>query len=369
MAAGATQELSSQKPTAGMKMPSSTGHSLVGDGQLAKTGVGDKDTIAGGGGGGNESNGNVDRNMSYATSMVQLMDPIYNMSRINYSQADHNRASMGPDRSSVVSHHQLMDSHPSYDCSNQERSRHAITPDSVHPSVSHQLMDSHPGYESASRDRGRHSITPDNIQAHQYLASARATYEPPTDQVHSDSQQLLSGRPNYEGVSDRRTTLTPDNHTQKTRETAKSILLNNPKQQYSQHPGSIVDPQMIKYEMSDLTGKGPPMGNENLLYKDVFVNSYDKVGNRCLENPVIHPNGLVDVTAAHKIYPYARDTHISQEGASGKMMVPSSAMLAPSSAESLMGRQGPSAGIGDITGKANSLQDDHQNRMDTGPKM
>lgn len=366
MATGATQELSRQKPTAGMNMPSSKGHSLVGDGQLAKTGVGDENDPIRGNVGARESNGSADCNMSYASSIVQMMDPNYNRSRITYSQADHGRAPIGPDGPSVVSHHQLMDSHPSYNGSNQERGHHAITPDNVHPSVGHQLMDSHPGYDSVARERGRHSITPDNIQAHPYLASARTTYEPPTDQGHSDSQQLLSGRPNYEGVPDRRPTLTPDN--QKTRETAKSILLNNSKQKYSQHTGGIVDPQMIKYELPDLTGNIPPMGNENLLYKEVFVNSYDKVLNRCLENSVIHQNGLVDVTSTHKIYPYARDSHISQEGASGKMMVPS-AMLAPSSAESLIGRQGPSTGLGDITGKANNLQDDHQTRMDTGPKM
>lgn len=75
MATGATQELSRQKPTAGMNMPSSKGHSLVGDGQLAKTGVGDENDPIRGNVGARESNGSADCNMSYASSIVQMMDP------------------------------------------------------------------------------------------------------------------------------------------------------------------------------------------------------------------------------------------------------------------------------------------------------
>ncbi|XP_036366699.1 uncharacterized protein LOC118766938 [Octopus sinensis] len=140
-------------------------------------------------------------------------------------------------------------------------------------------------------------------------------------------------------------------------ESNKALLLNA--KQYSL-TSSLIDPQMIKYEYQDLSGKGSNQ-NDNLIYEDTFVGSYDKMLSCSLESQVLNQNGIVDSISNELFYP--KDSRMSPEDValSNKMLV---------SSPSMMARQGHNVGLGDADGsKLTVYPKENLGRMDTAIKM
>ncbi|CAI9737476.1 Hypothetical predicted protein [Octopus vulgaris] len=150
-------------------------------------------------------------------------------------------------------------------------------------------------------------------------------------------------------------------------ESNKALLLNA--KQYSL-TSSLIDPQMIKYEYQDLSGKGSNQ-NDNLIYEDTFVGSYDKMLSCSLESQVLNQNGIVDSISNELFYP--KDSHMSPEDValSNKMLVSSPSMMVSSpSTENMMARQGHNVGLGDADGsKLTVYPKENLGRMDTAIKI
>ncbi|XP_036357191.1 nuclear hormone receptor family member nhr-48 isoform X2 [Octopus sinensis] len=337
-----------------MERPSSKGHTLALDGPLTKTNTSKNEALE-------ENGGEVvtnEGNLAYTNTIPPMTDDIYTMNRPAYELQECSRTN----HLSLIGHH-IMESRPTFNGNLQDRNHRSMTPDTHHQPSGHQLLDNHSSYNDGVQDRSHHSLT-DNAQHHQYLGPVRATYESGSNQVHSvnsDSHQVLTNRPNYETLIDRRHSLPSDNHNQKMmdldEESSKALLLNA--KQYSL-TSSLIDPQMIKYEYQDLSGKGSNQ-NDNLIYKDAFVGSYDKMLSRSLESQVLNQNGIVDSISNELFYP--KDSRMSPEDValSNKMLV---------SSPSMMARQGHNVGLGDADGsKLTVYPDENLGRMDTAIKM
>ncbi|GAB1606392.1 nuclear hormone receptor family member nhr-48 isoform X1 [Argonauta hians] len=354
-----------------MEIPSSKGHTLALEGPLPKNTTIKSEVIE-------ENSGDVVTNegkLAYTKNMPQISDGIYPMNRPGYDIQDRNRAVRVHDNHpSLVGHHRIMEGRPNFNGNLQDRNHRSMTPDSHHQPSGHQLLENHSNYNDGVQDRTHH-IT-DNAQHHQYLGPVRSSYESSSDQVHSvnsDSHQILTNRPTYEAVVDRRHSLPANNHNQKMmdldEESNKALLL-HAKQQYSL-TSNLIDPQMIKYECQNLSGKGSSQ-SDSLLYKDAFVGSYDKMLSRSLENQVLSHNSLVD-SVSNDLFPYPKDSRMSPEevALSNKMLVSSPSMMISSpTTENMMARQGHHMGMVDADGnKLPVYSEDNLNRMDTPIKM